>query len=83
MALKGSGPKRGILSQPRDSAEPHTPIEALPQSSRPLPTPPPRYSLFCSAEHGVFPLIVTMFPFTSGFYFFRSVLITCHALFPL
>ena len=34
-------------------------------------------------EHGAFLLIVTMFPFTSGFYFFRSVLITYRALFPL
>ena len=71
------------LSWPRDSAEPRTPIEALPQSSRPLPTPPLHYSLFCSMEHGAFPLIVTMFPFTSGFYFFHSVLITYHALLPL
>ena len=72
-----------LLSRPCDSTEPCTPIEALPQSSRPLPTPPPRYSLFHSVEHGAFPLIVTMFPFTSGFYFFCSVLITYRALFPL
>ena len=71
------------VSRPHDSAEPCTPIEALLQSSRPLPTPPLRYSLFRSVEHSTFPLIVTMFPFTSGFYFFHSVLITYRALFPL
>ena len=72
-----------IVSQPCDSAEPCTPIEALPQSSRLLPTPPLCYSLFRSVERGTFLLIVTMFPFTSDFYFFRSILITYRALFPL
>ena len=79
-------PKFGLcltVSQPCDSAEPWTPIEALPQSSRPFVTPPPCYSLLHSAERWAFPLIVTMFPFTSGFYFFCSILITYCTLFPL
>ena len=71
------------VSQPRDSTEPCTPMEAFLQSSRPLPVPPPCCSLFRSVEHGTFPLIVTMFSFPSGFYFFHSVLITYRTLFPL
>ena len=51
MTLKGSGPKEGILSRPRDPVEPRTPLEAPPHSSCPFVTPPPRYSLLCSMEH--------------------------------
>ena len=42
------------MSRPRDSAEPRTPIEALPQPSRPLPVPLPHCSLFHSVERGTF-----------------------------
>ena len=48
------GKSTGALSRPHDSAEPRTPIEALLQSSRPLPVPPLRCSLFHSAERGTF-----------------------------
>ena len=72
----------GLCHDPVTPQNPRTPIGALPQSSRLLPTPPLRYSLFRFAECGAFPLIVTMFPFTSGFYFFHSILITYRALFP-
>ena len=41
------------LSQPRDSTEPCTPIEALLQTSRPLVTPPPCYCLFRSLERWI------------------------------
>ena len=71
------------LSRPHDSTEPRIPIEAFPQSSRPLPVPPSCCSLFRSVERGTFPLIVTMFPFPSSFYFFCSILITYCTLFPL
>ena len=51
MALKGSGPKRGILSRPHDPAEPRTPVEAPLQSSSLFVTPPLCYTLLRSAEH--------------------------------
>ena len=69
---------RPVLSRPCDSAEPHTPIEAFPQSSRPLPVPLPHCSLFCSVERGAFLLIVTMFPFCLRL-LFPSVLL-CYPL---
>ncbi|KIM60372.1 hypothetical protein SCLCIDRAFT_26706 [Scleroderma citrinum Foug A] len=49
MALKGSGPKSGILSRPHDPAERRTPVEAPPQSSSLFVTPLPRYTLLCSS----------------------------------
>ena len=41
------------VSRPRDSTESCTPAEALPQTSRPLVTPPPHYFLLCSLEHWI------------------------------
>ncbi|KIM50453.1 hypothetical protein SCLCIDRAFT_34277 [Scleroderma citrinum Foug A] len=40
----------GFLSRPHDPAEPHTPVEAPPQSSSPFVIPPPCYTLLRSTE---------------------------------
>ena len=61
-----------LLSQPCDSAESCTTLEAPLQSSSSFVTPPPCYSLLRSAKHCTFLLLVTMFPFVSGYYFLPS-----------
>ena len=53
------------MSQPCDSTEPHTPVEALLQTSRPLVTPPPRYCLLCSSEHWISSVYSNYAPFLS------------------
>ena len=49
-------------------SQPHTTLEAPPQSSSSFVIPPPCYSLLHSMECCTFPLLVTMFPFVSGYY---------------
>ena len=61
-------PMNSNVSPPHEPAEPHTPVEAPPQSSRPFVIPPPHYSLLRSLSAVSLPFIVTMFPFVSSNY---------------